>query len=144
MQVFLFVIVGLISGGLGAMVGLGGGVIIVPALTLFCGVPIRQAIAASLVAVIATSITAAIGYVREGFANIRLGMTLEISTSIGGMLGGLTAAALNREVLSGIFGVALGLISGYLLVRHRIADSYTLSCEQGLLGGCYYDPSLGK
>lgn len=73
----------LIAGFLGALTGLGGGVVLVPMLSLLLGVDIRYAIGASLVSVIATSSGAAAAYVKEGFSNIRIGMFLEIATTLG-------------------------------------------------------------
>lgn len=141
----VYVLTGALGGVLGSMVGLGGGVLIVPVLTLFLGVPIHQAIAASVVAVVATSTTTAIRYVRDELSNIRLGMTLETATTVGAVLGGLTASALSREVLSGIFGVILMLMSGYLLVRHRqAAVPLEPADDPGTLGGRYHDPYLGQ
>src|SRR5260370_36501289 len=76
-----------VAGSLGAVTGLGGGVVVTPALTLLLGVDIRYAIGASLVSVIATSSGAAAAFVREGFSNIRIGMFLEIATTLGALLG---------------------------------------------------------
>ena len=81
-----------LAGLLGSLTGLGGGVIIVPLLTLYFGVDIRYAVGASLVSVIATSSGAAIAYVREGYSNIRIGMLLEIATTLGASGGALIAA----------------------------------------------------
>src|SRR5215469_7295145 len=77
----------LLAGFLGSLTGLGGGVVVVPLLTLAFGVDIRYAIGASLVSVIATSSGAAAAYVREGFSNIRVGMFLEIATTVGAISG---------------------------------------------------------
>ena len=79
-QIFLLSV---LAGLLGALTGLGGGVVIIPVLTLLFGVDIRYAMGASLVSVIATSSGAAIAYVREGLSNIRIGMFLEIATTLG-------------------------------------------------------------
>ena len=79
---------GLAAGFLGALTGLGGGVVIVPLLTLAFGVDIHYAIGASLVSVIATSSGAAAAYVREGYSNVRVGMFLEIATTVGALTGG--------------------------------------------------------
>src|SRR5678810_321423 len=79
------------AGFLGALTGLGGGVVLVPLLTLFFKVDIRYAIGASLVSVIATSSGAAAAYVKEGFSNIRIGMFLEIATTLGALLGAFLA-----------------------------------------------------
>ena len=82
----------LVAGFLGALTGLGGGVVIVPLLTLLFGVDLRYAIGASLVSVIATSSGAAAAYVREGYTNIRIGMFLEIATTLGALPGRLSPA----------------------------------------------------
>src|SRR3990172_13079633 len=103
-HVILLALVGFLGGTFGSMVGLGGGVFIVPALTLFLREPVHVAVAASLIAVVATSTTAAAAYVREDLTNIRLSMTLETMTVTGALVGGLVGAALGKAVLSGIFG----------------------------------------
>jgi uncharacterized membrane protein YfcA len=96
-----------VAGWLGALTGLGGGVVVTPALTLLLGVDIRYAIGASLVSVIATSSGAAAAYVREGFSNIRIGVFLEIATTIGALLGAFLATRTSTSVLSIIFGLVL-------------------------------------
>ena len=83
----------LLAGFLGSLTGLGGGIILTPVLTLALGVDIRYAIGATLVSVIATSSGAAAAYVREGFSSIRIGMFLEIATTLGAIAGALLAAA---------------------------------------------------
>lgn len=100
--------VGAVTGGfLGSLTGLGGGVIIVPLLTLVFGVDIRYAVGASLVSVIATSSGAAAAYVKEGFTNIRVGMFLEIFTTLGALLGAFLAGVLSGGVIAIIFGGVL-------------------------------------
>ena len=86
----------LIAGFLGALTGLGGGVVIVPMLTVLLGVDIRYAIGASLVSVIATSSGAAAAYVKEGISNIRIGMFLEIATTLGALFGATLATRVSR------------------------------------------------
>jgi len=92
MSVLLFTVLiwlgSIIAGFLGSLTGLGGGIVIIPLLTLVFGVDIRYAIGASLVSVIATSSGAAAAYVKEGFSNMRIGMFLEIATTIGALVGG--------------------------------------------------------
>jgi uncharacterized membrane protein YfcA len=95
------------AGLLGSLTGLGGGVVIVPLLTLYFGVDIRYAVGASLVSVIATSSGAAIAYVREGYSNIRIGMLLEIATTVGASGGALVAARVPANAIAVIFGVVL-------------------------------------
>jgi len=99
---------GSIAGGfLGSLTGLGGGVIIVPLLTLVFGVDIRYAVGASLVSVIATSSGAAAAYVKEGFTNMRVGMFLEIFTTLGALLGAFLAGLMSGSVIAIIFGLVL-------------------------------------
>src|SRR5450755_3488037 len=97
----------LLAGFLGSLTGLGGGVVIVPLLTLLFHVDIRYAIGAALVSVIATSSGAAAAYVREGYSNIRVGMFLEIAMTIGAMAGAVLALHLHVSVIAIIFGVVL-------------------------------------
>ncbi len=144
-HVTLLALVGFFGGTFGSMVGLGGGVFIIPALTLFLGVPIHTAVAASLVAVVATSTTAAAAYVREDLTNMRLGMTLETMTAIGALVGGLVGAALGRAVLSGIFGGVMIVVSLYMALRQRTAGApQSVGGELGRFGACYYDRSLQR
>ena len=105
-----------IAGFLGALTGLGGGVVIVPLLTLVFGVDIRYAIGASLVSVIATSSGAAAAYVREGYTNIRIGMFLEIATTLGALVGAFLAARVSTGVIGIVFGLML-IYSAYVSAR---------------------------
>lgn len=105
-----------VAGFLGSLTGLGGGVVIVPLLTLVFGVDIRYAIGASLVSVIATSSGAAAAYVREGFSNIRIGMFLELATTVGALVGASLAAHVPTSAIAVIFGVVL-LYSAWLSSR---------------------------
>jgi uncharacterized membrane protein YfcA len=113
----LLVWVGSVAAGfLGALTGLGGGVVIVPLLVIAFGVDLRYAIGASLISVIATSSGAAAAYVREGYANIRIGMFLEIATVTGALAGAFLAAVIEPAAVAVIFGVVL-LVSAYLSSR---------------------------
>ena len=104
----LFVFLGPFAAGLlGALTGLGGGVVLIPLLTLVFHVDIRYAIGASLISVIATSSGAAAAYVREGFSNIRIGMFLEIATTLGAVLGAYLATRVPTRSLAVIFGIVL-------------------------------------
>jgi uncharacterized membrane protein YfcA len=116
----------LAAGFLGSLTGLGGGVILVPLLTIFFKVDIRYAIGASLVSVIATSSGAAAAYVREGFSNIRIGMFLEIATTVGALTGAFLAAIIPLKAIAIIFGVVL-VYSAYLSRRPRRKESRSLS-----------------
>lgn len=112
----LLMITGAIAAGvLGSLVGLGGGILIVPMLTLAFGLPIRYAIGASIIAVIATSSGAAAAYVRDHLTNMRVGLFLEIATTIGALSGAFLAGFLAPDLLFVIFGLVL-LISAVPLV----------------------------
>lgn len=114
--VILFIFISAIAAGLlGSLVGLGGGVLIVPILTLVFGLPIYFAIGASIISVIATSSGAAVAYVRDHMTNLRVGMFLEIATTTGAICGAFLAGMLAPELLSVIFGVIL-LISAAPLI----------------------------
>jgi uncharacterized membrane protein YfcA len=96
-----------VAGLLGALTGLGGGVVIVPLLTLGFGIDFHYAVGASLVSVIATSSGAAAAYLREGYTNMRVGMLLEIATTLGAVLGAWLAGFISTSLLSIIFGLVL-------------------------------------
>src|SRR5690242_19831935 len=104
-------VVGAISGGagfLGSLTGLGGGVIVTPVLALMLGVDIRYAIGASLVSVIATSSGAAAAYVKDGLTNVRIGMFLEVATTLGAIAGAFLATRMATPALAVIFGLVMG------------------------------------
>lgn len=108
----------LFSGFLGALTGLGGGVVLVPLLTIFFKVDLHYAIGASLVSVIATSSGSAAAYVKEGFSNIRIGMFLEIATTLGALLGAYLTARVPASAIAVIFGLML-IYSAYVARRTR-------------------------
>jgi uncharacterized membrane protein YfcA len=108
----------LVAGLLGALTGLGGGVVIVPLLVVAFHVNIKYAIGASLISVIATSSGAAAAYVREGFSNIRIAMFLEIATTLGALFGAFLAARLAAGIIATVFGGVL-VFSSLLSMRER-------------------------
>jgi uncharacterized membrane protein YfcA len=108
----------MLAGFLGSLTGLGGGVVIIPMLTVAFGIDIRYAIGASIVAVIATSSGAAAAYVKEGITNIRLGMFLEIATTAGAIMGAFFAVFAPTSVIAIIFGVVL-IISAVLSLKKK-------------------------
>jgi uncharacterized membrane protein YfcA len=108
----------LAAGFLGALTGLGGGVVLVPLLTIVFHVDLRYAIGASLVSVIATSSGSAAAYVKEGFSNIRIGMFLEIATTTGALLGAYLTAKISPSAIAIIFGLML-MYSAYVSRRTR-------------------------
>jgi uncharacterized membrane protein YfcA len=140
--------VSVLAGALGALLGLGGGVIIVPVLTLMAGLNIHYAIGASIVSVIATSSGAAATYVRDRITNLRLGMFLEIATTTGAVTGALVAGWLPGRVLSVVFGLVL-VHAAWTMVRSPQEDVPRDVVASPLatrlrLHGEYYDPSLQR
>src|SRR3954464_2501472 len=126
------VILGSIGAGcLGALTGLGGGVVIVPMLTLLFGVDMRYAMGASLISVIATSSGAASAFVREGFSNIRIGLFLEIATTAGALLGAILATRLPTSMLAIVLGLVL-LYSAFAGARTEVVSSQSIAGDGGL------------
>ncbi|MGZ3557313.1 MAG: sulfite exporter TauE/SafE family protein [Gemmatimonadaceae bacterium] len=113
----LFLAVGSFGAGLlGALTGLGGGLVVVPMMTLLFHIDLRYAIGASLVSVIATSSGAAAAYVREGFTNVRVGIFLEVATTIGALSGAVLAGFISTSALAVLFGLVL-LYTAYRSLR---------------------------
>ncbi|QXV67125.1 sulfite exporter TauE/SafE family protein [Mucilaginibacter sp. 21P] len=106
------------AGLLGSLTGLGGGVVIIPLLTILLGVNIHYAIGASLISVIATSSGSAAAYVKEGITNIRLGMFLEIATTIGALVGALIAVYIPTQFIAILFGLIL-IFSALMSLRKK-------------------------
>lgn len=124
------VVLGFFSGGVGALTGIGGGLIIIPVLTLFFGIPIHQAIGTSLCCVIATSSGAAASYVEHHLSDIRLGMTLELATTVGAVGGSLVAALISREGLAVLFALLL-IYAGAAMLRRTPRTANATSEETG-------------
>ncbi len=136
------------AGLLGALVGLGGGVLIVPLLTIGFGLDIRLAIGASIVSVIATSSGAAAAYVRDHLTNIRVGMLLELATSCGAVTGAFVAAYLNARFLFLLFGVLL-LVSIMPMIKKLGEDVPVAVVDDRIaarlrLASTYPDRALGR
>jgi hypothetical protein len=108
----------LFAGFFGSLTGLGGGVIIIPLLTLVFSVDVHYAAGAALVSVIATSSGAASSYLREGYTNIRIGLFLEIATTIGALFGASLATVVAGKWVAVVFGVVL-ILSAYLSRKPR-------------------------
>jgi uncharacterized membrane protein YfcA len=111
---------GLLAGVFGSLLGLGGGILIVPLLTLGFGLPVREAVAVSLVCVIMTSSAAAGVYLERDVANMRLGMTLELFTATGALIGGGIAYLLDQRAVAGLFSILLLYTAASMLRRGRI------------------------
>src|SRR4051812_486104 len=101
----LLLALGFLAGGIGALAGIGGGIIITPVLAIYLGVPMHQAIGVSLMAVIATSTATSSVYVERGLSNIRLGMTLEMATTLGAAIAAIVAGYIDRRTLAVMFSV---------------------------------------
>lgn len=122
----LLLLSGLAAGAFGALLGLGGGILIVPILTLGFGLPLAAAVGTSLVSVIATSTGAAAVNVRAGRADVRLGITLGLGTVVGALTGGLIAGFLPDRILAGLFAAlliytALTMLRGLRAGRDEVA-----------------------
>lgn len=142
---FLLLIAGgAVAGTIGAMLGLGGGVFLIPFLALVIGLPMHQAIAASILAVIATSSAGAAMNVERQTVNLRLGMVLEIATVIGAILGGLTANYLSAQVLSRIFASLLLLVSFMMIWRTRLNKEAGAPLVGGAFPSSYKDEATGS
>ncbi|HAH07538.1 MAG TPA: hypothetical protein DCM05_13640 [Elusimicrobia bacterium] len=145
----LFYVVGLMGAGFvfgtfGTLLGLGGGVFAVPALVLWFDVPMHSAVAASLVAVIATSSAGASRNVAEGLANIRLGVCLEPMTVFGALLGGALAPFIPARVLIGIFAILLAAIGVMLWRGQGLKEEGSYRASGGRLDGRFLDPLSGE
>lgn len=112
----LLILVGLFAGVAGAILGLGGGIIITPVLTLAMGLDIKYAIGASIIAVIATSSGSTVAYLRDEVLNLRIAMFLEIATTVGAIFGALLTGILNPAYLYVLFGLLL-LFSCWNMIR---------------------------
>ena len=110
-------VAGLLAGVFGSLLGLGGGVLIVPLLTLGFGLPLRESVSVSLVSVIVTSSAGASVYLQKHVANLRLGMVLELFSASGALVGGLIAFLLSEQVLAGLFAALLLWMSATMLHR---------------------------
>jgi uncharacterized protein len=135
---------GAVAGGLGAILGIGGGVFLVPFLHLALGFPFTPAAAISLTTVIATSTAVSAERAGKKLMNLRLGMVLEVATVAGGLLGGVTAEVLPQSTLRALFaGVAIFVaVVTVRRIQHRnvILDP---SIEPGALGGRFYEAETG-
>ena len=137
-------VAGTIAGGLGALLGLGGGVFLVPFLNLVLRFPFSAAAAISLTTVIATSSTVSAGRAGKQLINMKLGMLLEVATAAGSFLGGVTAQFVSQSVLQRLFGIVAVIVALIMLSRLRrrnvILDP---SADPGILGGRYHEQESG-
>ena len=127
----------MLIGVLGSMLGVGGGIMLVPFLTLAMGVPVKVAIGASLVGVIATSSAAQAVYVTRGLSHTRLGITLEVATTLGALAGGITAVLVDARLLQALFVVMLVYAAWNM---SRPLAGAAAPAPTGVLDTAYADP----
>lgn len=141
MTVFAAIVVlAVVAGLFGSMLGVGGGVIMVPVLSIGFGLPMKTAIATSMVCVIATSAMAQLSFVKQGMTNPRLGFLLEVASAAGAVLGGLTAVLVDGRVLQGAFAAVLL----YVVWQMNRGAAAVAPGGRGPLGAAYYDPTEGR
>jgi len=152
-EIIQFMIIAVLAGFLGSLVGLGGGIIITPALTILFGIDIKYAIGASIIAVIATSSGSAIAFVKDHVSNMRVGMLLEVFTTVGGVVGALMAGIFSSKLLYIFFSLILlnsfygmlkktGLITKVKKEEEKVEnDKYA---DRYKLNSTYYDKATGK
>jgi uncharacterized membrane protein YfcA len=140
--------ISVLAGILGSLLGLGGGIIIIPTLTLLFRIDIHYAIGASIVSVIATSSGAAAAYVRERMTNLRVAMVLELATTAGALTGAYLAGQLAVRWLYVIFGVVMGYSALMMFrKRHQIAGEEIIAApwaDHLKLHSSYYDEAAGR
>ena len=152
-EILQFMLIAVFAGFLGSLVGLGGGIIITPALTILFGFDIKYAIGASIVAVIATSSGSAIAFVKDHVSNMRVGMLLEVFTTAGGVVGALMAGVFSSKLLYIFFSLILlnsfygmlkktGLITKVKKEEEKVEnDKYA---DKYKLNSTYYDKASGE
>jgi len=143
-------LVAILAGFLGAILGLGGGIFLVPALTLLLGIPMKFAVSTSLLAVVTTSIAASSIYIKKGFTNIKLGLMLEITTVLGAMAGSLAAAHIKENILAILFAM-VAFYTAFAMWRsddtQEKAPTQETPHEKNTILDCsgkFEDPSSGK
>jgi uncharacterized membrane protein YfcA len=135
---------GAVAGGLGALLGIGGGVFLVPFLNLGLNFPFTVAAAISLTTVIATSSSVSAGRTGKHLINMRLGMLLEVATAGGSLLGGVTAQMLAQSTVQKVFGVVTAFVAVIMLTRlQRRNVVLDPTFDPGVLGGRYYEEESG-
>lgn len=145
-QTVEILLISVFAGVVGSLLGLGGGIIVTPALTLIFGIDIQYAIGASIISVIATSSGSAIAYIKDGITNLRVGMFLEIATTIGAITGAFVSGLLSATALYIIFGLLL-LYSAFNMIK-KVGTEFPTNVKPDPLAtklnlhDSYYDKSL--
>jgi len=142
-------VISLGTGALGALLGLGGGVFMVPLLVFVLGVPLHIAAGASILSVLATSCSAASSYIRDDMTNVRLGLFLELATTLGALAGAFAAPMMSEDWLSIVFGMTLVYASATMWRQTRATGRSWVRvqndrlAERLRLGGSYHDAVWG-
>jgi uncharacterized membrane protein YfcA len=146
-EVLSIFLMSILAGLIGAVFGLGGGILIIPFLTLVEGVPVPYAIGASIVSVVATSSASAATYVQDRLTNLRLGMFLEVGTVLGAITGAFVAGFLAPSILFVLFGLMLIYASAIMIAGRRIDFPSGVvpdkTAQRLRLGSEYFDPATG-
>src|SRR5919198_550359 len=136
-------IAGVIAGALGALLGLGGGIFLVPFLNLVLKFPLTVAAAISLTTVIATSSSVSAGRAGKQLINMRLGMLLEVATAAGSLFCGVTGQFLAQSTLQKLFGIVAIVVAVMMLARLKRRNVLDPSIDPGALGGRFYEEESG-
>ncbi|KRM90003.1 sulfite exporter TauE/SafE family protein [Liquorilactobacillus cacaonum] len=149
-HILIFLLVGIFAGTMGAILGLGGGMIVTPVITLGVGLDIKYAIGASIIAVIATSSGSTIAFLKDDVLNLRVAMLLEIATTVGAILGAILTGVINSDILYIFFGFLL-VFSSWNMLRKLRAGNEILHltkpdklADKFKLNSSYYDKNLKK
>jgi uncharacterized membrane protein YfcA len=143
---FVAFLVSIGAGGFGSLVGIGGGLIIVPLLSVVLGYEVKDAIAASLIGVIATSLSASPRYIRSGLADRRLGMLLLVAAALGGLAGGITAEYLDGRTLSLLFSLLLAGVALRMLwqIGHPAVPPVVADDDPSGFVSSFVEPTTGE
>lgn len=146
MMTLLLIFIGVAVGILGAVLGLGGGIIIVPVLVILLDVPVHEAIAASLIVITANSLSTSAVYLRSGLANLHIGLALAIASVLGALIGSYIAVSLNQSHVMLILGCMQLIIAYLTYVRTKHVQQYfpADSCDIPFFGGHYIEMSTGN
>src|SRR5882672_9608680 len=138
------IIAGALAGGLGSLLGIGGGVFLVPLLNVGLGVDFRVAAATGLMTVIATSSAVSAGTAGRNLINLRLGMLLEVASAAGGLIAGVTVERLSGDTLSLMFAMVTAAIAMLMVSRLDRRNVLDARADPGPLGGRFHDEDSGR
>ncbi len=138
------IVAGSVAGCLGSLLGIGGGVFLVPFLNIGLGLDFKIAMAISLMTVIATSSAVSAGTAGRQLINLRLGMLLEIASTLGGLIAGITVERLTSRTLSVLFAVVTAAIAAMMMSRLERRNVLAEDADTGVLGGRFYDEETSR